>query len=610
MSAHLNLPHKYNPFLLDDLFRFSEKNLPGRMALHACRKALGLQYLAQEYNKLPSGYAPRDFVKQSFSTLKLDYKLLSGSLENIPETGATFVIANHPFGGIEGMLMIDVLLQRRSDVRIIANKFIKRIPEIADLFIGVNPYGGNDAIHENTSSIREGLRWLQQGGVLVMFPAGDVSSIHFNDMAINDGAWANSVARMAMKTRANVVPVHFEGYNSMAFYLASLIHPVLKTAMLARQIINKRGKTIRLHIGKTVTHDRLKKLRTDTERVAYLRLRSYLLANKQNRIDTGRSKSNSISFQPQQSIVNPFNKEVLEREIRSLPTKQLLQESGNLQVFHAKSHQVPNILNEIGRLREITFRAIGEGTGKEVDLDIFDSFYSHLFLWDKIEHEIIGGYRLGLTDEIIYKYGRKGLYTNSLFKFKRGFIQNIYPAIELGRSFVRPEYQRNFAPLMLLWKGIGSFVASHPQYATLFGPVSISNDYSLASQKLLIEYLQNYNVEQRLKKLVHPRNPCFVKSKKSNIVKLNQPKTLDEVSDIISDIEPDSKGVPILIRQYLKLGGKILGFNLDKDFANAIDGLIRVDLRETNPRILRKYMGHDEAQNFLKWHNNANSKTG
>ena len=610
MSTSLEVPSKPNPFIFNKVYGISTSNLPGRLTLKACHKALGLNYLANEYNKLPSGYSPGEFVKHSFKTLELNYKILSGSLENIPENGATFVIANHPFGGIEGMLMVELLLQRRKDIRIITNKFLKMIPELSELFIGVNPYGGKDAISENISAMREGMRWLQQGGILVMFPAGDVSTIHFKDMAINDGTWGDSVARIATKTEACVIPLHFEGYNSMAFYLASMVHPALKTAMLARQLINKRGKTINLHIGKAVSHSRLMKLNTNAERVAYLRLRSYFLAYKQKKTGANKMQKDPTYFNSPEPIIKPICKNKLHADIEQLPVNQLLIESGNLQVFHATSHQIPYVLKEIGRLREISFRKAGEGTGKKIDLDIYDSFYHHLFLWNSEAHEVIGSYRLGLTDEILYKYGRKGLYSYSLFKYKPRFLQSIYPAIELGRSFIRPEYQRNFSPLMLLWKGIGAYIVKHPQYSILFGPVSISNDYSAMSQKIIIDYLQNNASEQHLIKLVRPRNPCFKKSDIPGYIKTNRNQSIDKVSDIVSDIETDSKGIPILIRQYLKLGAKLLGFNLDKDFNNAIDGLIRVDLRETDPKILSKYMGFNEAESFLEWHRENHKKTG
>jgi putative hemolysin len=610
MSASLEISAKTNPFIFNNVYGISNNTLPGRITLKACHKALGLDYLAYEYSKLPAGYSPGEFVKQSFKTLGLNYKVLSGSLQNIPETGATMVIANHPFGGIEGMLMVELLLQRRKDIRIITNKFLKMIPELSELFIGVNPYGGKDAVSENTSAMREGIRWLQQGGILVMFPAGDVSSIYFKDMAINDGAWGDSVARIATKTKACIIPLHFEGYNSMAFYLASMVHPVLKTALLARQLINKRGKTINLHIGKTVSHSRLMKLNTNAERVAYLRLRSYFLAYKQKKTNVNNPQNAPVFFNLPEPIIKPVSKHKLQSDIEQLPVNQLLIESATFQVFHATSNQIPHVLKEIGRLREISFREAGEGTGKKIDIDVYDSFYHHLFLWNSEKHEIIGSYRLGLTDEILYKYGRKGLYSYSLFKFKTRFLQSIYPAIELGRSFIRPEYQRNFAPLMLLWKGIGAYIVKHPQYSILFGPVSISNDYSAMSQKIIIDYMQNNASEKQLIKLVRPRNPCFKKTDLPDYIKMNRSQTIDKVSDIIADIESDSKGIPILIRQYLKLGAKMLGFNRDKAFNNTIDGLIRVDLRETDPRILSKYMGFKEAEYFLEWHHANHQHAG
>ena len=604
MSALDNTPAKYNPFLLDDILTVAPRNYAGKLAKTLLERALGLHYLAKEYDKLEESSNPQEFIKSCFDVLKIDYKLTHGSLEQIPESGATIVVANHPFGAVEGMIMVDMLLQRRPDVKIMANGFLKRIPELKETFLGVNPYGHNAATRQNMAPLREALKWLKQGGLIFMFPAGDVSSIQLRDMAIVDQAWDASVARLATKTGASVVPMHIAGRNSTGFYLASLLHPVLKTLLLPRELIKKSGRTVELRIGKQVDAKRLESFSSYNEMADYLRLRSYLLAQN----DKPSLNSSMVDEEHDTPIITPIDDELLAAEIRMLPEKQLLLDAGVMHVYHADAKQIPWVMQEIGRLREISFRAVGEGTGQEVDIDLYDSFYQHLFIWDAEAKKVIGGYRLGLVDKIIEKYGLTGLYSYSLFKYKKALFKQLNPALELGRSFVRPEYQKNFTPLMLLWKGISIFVSRHPQYAKLFGPVSISNDYSSVSQQMLVKFLKANLFDSSLGRYVKPRNPYRHKRDfKLKDKPIDSDLSLEQLSGMIAEIEPDAKGVPVLIRQYLKMGGKMLGFNIDEDFGHCVDGLILVDLRHTDHRLLTKYMGVVGAELFMHYHSATDS---
>ncbi len=283
-----------------------------------------------------------------------------------------------------------------------------------------------------------------------------------------------------------------------------------------------------------------------------------------------------------------------------MPAEQHLVTSGQFSVYCARAEQFPWCLQEIGRLRELTFRAAGEGTGKSSDVDLFDAYYLHLFVWDTRASAIIGAYRMGLADEIVARYGKRGLYTHSLFRYGDRVLQAMNPAIELGRSFVRVEHQRSFAPLMLLWRGIGQFIVRHPQYAILFGAVSISNDYEPASRRLIVDYLSANNIEKNLARHVKPRRP-FRSTKaaaydQAEFAALND---IEDVSRMVKQIERDSKGVPILLKQYLKLGGRLLAFSADEAFNDALDGLIMVDLRASDPRVLSRYMGEEGAAAFL-----------
>jgi hypothetical protein len=303
------------------------------------------------------------------------------------------------------------------------------------------------------------------------------------------------------------------------------------------------------------------------------------------------------------AVLGAVPRAALQAEIDALPSHQRLVNQGNFRVFYAHAAQIPWGLQEIGRLRELTFRAVGEGTGKCADVDLFDAYYLHMFVWDAHAQAIAGAYRLGRVDEILARRGKRGLYTHSLFAYRARMLDALNPAIELGRSFVPAEYQRSFAPLLLLWTGIARFVARAPQYAVLFGAVSISNSYAPASRRLMIEYLTTYAVETRLAGDVRPRWPVEegVRTAASDAERTG-PRNIDELSHRIAQIERDKKGVPVLLRQYLRLGGRLLGFSFDRDFGNTLDGLIMVDLREIEPTVLARYMGKSEAAAFRAYH--------
>lgn len=304
------------------------------------------------------------------------------------------------------------------------------------------------------------------------------------------------------------------------------------------------------------------------------------------------------------AVIDEVPRARLQAEINALPPDQRLVDRGRFQVYCVRAAQIPWALQEIGRLRELTFRAVGEGTGRCSDIDLFDTFYLHLFVWDVHAAAIAGAYRLGLVDQILACHGKRGLYTHSLFKYRTRMLNSLSPAIELGRSFIRAEYQRSFAPLLLLWAGIGQFVERSPRYAVLFGPVSISARYAPASRRLIVEYLSARRIHPRLAREVTPRRPFHVSPRAirpSGVISAT-PDGIDELSQRIAQIEPDGKGVPVLLRHYLQLGGRLLAFNLDRDFADTLDGLIMVDLREVEEAVLARYMGKRGAATFRSYH--------
>ncbi len=303
------------------------------------------------------------------------------------------------------------------------------------------------------------------------------------------------------------------------------------------------------------------------------------------------------------SIISSTVTNFLFEEIHNLPTNQTLLLHGEYRVAFGHATQIPYLLREIGRLREVTFRQAGEGTGKALDLDEYDTFYLHLFLWREDTQEVIGAYRLGQTDKLLTRLGKRGLYIQTLFNCHPSFFNRINPALEMGRSFIRVEYQKSYNALLLLWKGIGHYVARHPRYKFLFGPVSINQEYQMSSRRLMVTYLRDRNFMPELAKLVKPKNPFLLKPDEwMETAARHLLGDIEEVSAWVAELENDSKGVPVLLRQYIKLGGKFLGFNIDPQFSQVLDGLILVDLTQTDQRILERYMGKEGTESFLNTH--------
>lgn len=302
-------------------------------------------------------------------------------------------------------------------------------------------------------------------------------------------------------------------------------------------------------------------------------------------------------------IVPEIPAALLKAEVDALPAAQRLTGDHRCSVFYARAAQIPWVLQEIGRLRELIFRAAGEGTGRVSDIDLFDAYYLHLFIWDAAAGRIVGAYRMGLTDEILGRHGKRGLYTYSLFKYGSWALRGMNPGIELGRSFVRCEYRKEIAPLLLLWRGIGEFVARSPRYAVLFGLVSISNSYKPVSRRLIVDYLQANKIEPELARHVKPRRPfpsdAPLDWNEASFLGLD---SIEEVSRTIELIERDRKGVPIAIKHYLTLGGKLLAFSADETSNNVLDALMMVDLRASPPPVLAGYLGEEGAAVFLAHH--------
>ena len=561
------------------------------------------RYYDRLYRALTSGDPNRCAFKTSLDILKVRYHVNEQDLNRIPEKGPVVIVANHPFGGIEGLILGALLLRRRNDVRILGNFLLKHIIGVRDRIIAVDPFGTGGAAKANRSGLKQSLAWLKNGGALITFPAGEVASWHWSESRVTDPEWNTHIGAFIRLTRATTVPVHFPGRNGNLFHLMGMLHPLLRTVLLPRELINKRRRTLPVHVGSPIAWKQLTRCSDDAAITKFLRFNTDIL---QTRIQSQSPRFNALTaasnrLSRQEPIMESEPTDRLAREVGQLPDENRLIERGDFAVYIAHSRQIPRLLNEIGRLREITFRDVGEGTGRAIDLDRFDDYYLHLFLWNRAASELVGAYRLGLVDQILSQFGPKGLYTSKLFRYKPEFVRQLSRAIEFGRSFIRSEYQKKYNSLILIWRGIGEFIGRHPQYHILFGPVSISRDYHKVSKTLLVRFLKRNNFHPSLSGYVRPRRPfrCPRIGCIDQVALLSTFRDIDDISLLISEIEKDGKGVPVLLKHYLKLNGRLLSFNLDKAFSNALDGLLLVDLRQTDPKILKRFIGPQGAEQIL-----------
>ncbi|MDX2200938.1 MAG: GNAT family N-acyltransferase [Phycisphaerae bacterium] len=562
-------------------------------------RVLGLADLNAKHARLQSRDPNQTFIEGAIGEVGFRYEFDEAALRAIPAAGPLVIVANHPYGGADGLVMFDLLRRVRDDARSLSTFILGRIPEMARQAFFVDPFGGAEAAKRSRAGLRDAISWLRDGHTLLTFPAGEVASFRWRDRRVSDPPWLSTVGKLIDRTDATVVPMWFEGRNSALFHAAGLIHPRLRTALIPRELIAMRGKTVRVHIGEPLPIDRLRRAvhvdreggETGNEDFAnglmhYLRLRVQLLSE---RSATGRKQT------PKPAGADHAlsgERRDLSDEVRSLPPQALLVRHGHFGVYCAAADQIPHTLQEIGRLRELAFRAVGEGTGRAADLDRFDPHYQHLFAWDHSRNEVAGAYRLGPTDELLARFGPGGLYTQSLFEFSPRLLQQISPAIELGRSFVSLGYQRDYAPLMLLWKGIGAFAARHPRYRRLFGVVSISDEFSCVTQELLMAFLRANQFDEELARGVRARRPPKIRMREldANACRA-MVRDIRDVEQLVRDLEADHRGMPVLLRQYLKLDAKILGFNVDPEFGNTLDALALVDLPKVDRSILTRFMG-------------------
>ncbi|HEY1215755.1 MAG TPA: lysophospholipid acyltransferase family protein [Bryobacteraceae bacterium] len=567
-----------------------------RNLLYSALQVKALQNLYMEAR----GRSTKSLSQNVLDTLQVTVDVSVQDLALIPQTGPLLLVANHPFGFLDGLILDAVLLQVRPNVKILTNDVLCHLRELHERFIPVRVLGAQ-APSDHVKSVRQVVHYLREGNGVAVFPAGTVSHWSSEQRRITDSSWSTLAVRCAKSVYAPIVPVFFVGKNSVLFQTAGLLHPGLRTARLPGELLNKRGRKVEVRIGTPIlpaelSHDRHRA-------TAYVRARTYMLghrtpARQQVHTYSKRRSSSHPSF-----IRRDAGLEVttgIRREIEELDKNgQKIVENDTYAVYAEQGRRIPFLLGELGRLREITYRLVGEGTGHAINLDEWDSEYTHLVLWHKSNSSIAGSYRLAWTTDVFARTTIKGLYTSALFRYSSEFFNRLGPAVELGRSFICPEYQKEYAPLLLLWQAIARCIARRPESHVLFGAVSISASYSEVSRELMVHFLRERCFRDDLAPFVIPKQPFrrrFLRKEEARIMTESSGK-IDDLP--IGDIDRVD-GVPILLRQYLRLGGKVAGFNTDPKFSNVLDGLLIVDLCDTEPKLLAKYMGVERSHEFLR----------
>ena len=527
-----------------------------------------------------------EFIDGLIDDLGIKFEFDEEELKRIPLDGSFISVSNHPFGGIDGILLIKLLSDVRPDFKVMANFILQKIEPLKDCFLGVNPFENRKAVASSMGGIKEALRHMSDGYPLGIFPAGEVSAYQSESKNITDKQWQPSILKLIKKAEVPVIPIHFQGSNSLIFYLMGMIHPILRTVKLPSELLNKKNKTIRIRIGNPISLKDQKGFTDINQYGRFLRAKTYMLGSA---VEVKKFYENKSSSKKKKAvdIIPAVDVNLISKEIDGL-SDSLLFKAKNFSVYCAPSDDIPNLLIELGRLREITFREVGEGTNHSIDVDEYDLYYHQLFIWDEENKKIVGAYRVGKGKEILDKYGLKGFYLQSLFKMQKAFQPVLSESIELGRSFIVKEYQRKPMPLFLLWKGIMYFLLKNPEYRYLIGPVSISNDYSNSSKDLIIKFIMRNYFDYEMGQFIKSRKKFKVKVKGLDMdILLEAAKNdINKLDKLIGDFEVSNAKLPVLLKKYISLNAKIVGFNIDPNFNDCLDGLIVVDLFDVPVKVI------------------------
>lgn len=521
-----------------------------------------------------------DFVEQVLDYFSFACDVADTELENIPSRGPVILVANHPIGTLDGMALLRVIAKVRPDVKIVANQLLSAVQPLHNLLIPVDNLGARTS-RQQIETMRA---HLDGGGAMIIFPAGEVSRLR--PSGVRDGRWSSGFLRLAARSRAPIVPLYIRGRNSPLFYFTSMLYKPLATLLLIREMFAHRSGRIRLRIGARIPYASWAERKLPIEQLAHqFRQHVYRLARGKPGL-----------FKSEAPIALPEERAMLKRAMEECELLGHTPDGKAIHLYRRQGQGHTPILRELGRLREIAFRAVGEGSGLRRDLDKFDDDYFHLLLWDPKELEIVGAYRFIPTGQQLQEKGAAGLYTHTLFDFDARMDEVLSQGIELGRSFIQPAYWGRRS-LDYLWQGIGAFLAKHPQYRYLFGPVSISAGLPLPARDLLIAFYRLYFPASNA--MAHSRRPYPA----------SLPQVLQQFSgnDYQADLTRlkgllDNLGcaIPTLYKQYSELcaagGVQFLDFGTDPAFGDCIDGLVLVDLSQLKPQKYQRYIAIHASQ--------------
>jgi len=568
---------------------FSDKDLEKTEILHIPEGTLIAETLLQiikhkRLNKVYSELHDKDpvlLIDSLLDELELKYDIPEDDIKNIPDKGAFITVSNHPYRGIDAMLLFKIIYEKRKDFKMMASFLLRNIEALHDIILPVNTFETNKNIRSSFSGIKEGILHLKKNCCLGIFPTGVVATQYEVSNTILDNEWQSQAIKFIKNAKVPVIPVYFHGTNSRLIHIVRKINPLLKASALPSEIRNKKNRTVRVRIGTPITLKEQTGFKDIAQYGRYLRARTYSLGSALEARKFFNIKSIRIKPEPE-PITDPIPSKDLREEFNRIRSEYELFTTKNYSIICAPILVIPNIIHEIGRLRELTFRQIGEGTGKSTDIDEYDLYYNHLFIWDTDADRIVGAYRIGKGKEIAGIYGLNGFYVTSLFRIKKDFLPVMKEAVELGRSFIVSDYQKRATPLFLLWKGIMLFLLRNQEYRYLIGPVSISNEFSRFSKSLIVEFIRTYFFDHDKARYIVPRKEFVVQNDKVIDRKIFidvAERDINKIERIIMDIEPGYR-IPVLLRKYLEINGKIIGFNVDPKFNDCLDGLLILDLYE------------------------------
>jgi putative hemolysin len=538
-----------------------------------------------------------EFLNAILDEFQIKFEIPEEDFKRLPKEGAYITISNHPLGGIDGILLLKLMLEKEPNFKIIANFLLHRIDPMKPYIMPVNPFENHKDSKSSVVGIKETLRHLSDGKPLGMFPAGEVSTYKDGKLMV-DKAWEEGAIKVIRKAQVPVVPIYFHAKNSRLFYFLSKLNPTLRTAKLPSELLTQKNRIIKVRIGKPISVNEQNEHKTIEEYSEFLRKKTYMLANPFEKEQSFLNTSSIKIPKSPKKIVTPANVEKMIIEVEALrKSDSRLLQSKNYEVFFSEAKKIPNILHEIGRLREVTFREVGEGTNESIDLDKYDQYYHHLFLWDDDEKKVAGAYRMGLGSQIYPKYGIEGFYLNGLFRFEPELHDMMSKSIEMGRAFIIKEYQQKPMPLFLLWRGIIHTTLHYPEHKFLLGGVSISNQFSDFSKSLMIEFMKSHYYDPYIAQYIHPKVEYKVKLKDADkdFVFNETDADLNKFDKIIDELEPGILRLPVLIKKYIKQNARLVAFNVDPLFNNAIDGLIYLRIADIPESTMKPVMEEFQA---------------